>query len=323
MGASARPLKTTVSVSGAKAGALQRALCLNTKMMKTEKEIEKNKLKHERVRRRGQMTRVPETAKVMKASMKLKSLHVIDMSGPEGQEKVRVMLARRSCKQPYSGMYVGETKVIVLWDTGCTLPGLMEHSRFMQLRKAQPESVDEVVWYKNKQPVSGISEPPALMLGQAVITLLQGDRYIKVLVCILQNGDTGKAGILVGNQLMWSDHWGGCVDCDASLMRIRSADDGQGELDIPIDWALNYAKVSTAVAEQSHRAYCCTLRIRQDEEIVARHEALRVNTAMAVTPDTRVRLAVASKHRVVLLPKQPTVVLCAGRVNAGSGGGSR
>ena len=91
--------------------------------------------------------------------MKLKSLHVIDMSGPEGQEKVRVMLARRSCKQPYSSMYVGETKVIVLWDTGCTLPGLMDHSRFMQLKKAQPESVGEVVWYKNKQPVSGISKP--------------------------------------------------------------------------------------------------------------------------------------------------------------------
>ena len=128
MGASTKPLKTTVSVSGAKAGALQRALCLNTKMMKTEKEIEKNKLKHERVRRRGRLTRVPETAQVMKASMMLKSLHVIDMSGPEGQEKVRVMLARRSCKQPYSSMYVGETKVIVFWDTGCTLPGLMEHS---------------------------------------------------------------------------------------------------------------------------------------------------------------------------------------------------
>ena len=188
----------------------------------------------------------------------------------------------------------------------------MEHSRFMQLKKAQPESVGEVVWYKNKQPVSGISELPALMLGQAVITLLQEDRYIKVLVCILQNGDTGKAGILVGNQLMWSDHWGGCVDCDASLMRIRSADDGYGELNIPIDWALSYTKVSTAVAEQSHRAYCCSLRIKQDEEIAARHEALRVNTATVVGTDTRIRLAVASKHRVVLLPKQPTVVLCAG-----------
>ena len=95
-------------------------------------------------------------------------------------------------------------------------------------------------------------------------------------------------------------------------MRIRSADDGYGELNIPIDWALNYAKVSTAVAEQSHRAYCCSLRIKQDEEIAARHEALRVNTATVVSTDTRIRLAVASKHRVVLLPKQPMVVLCAG-----------
>ena len=255
VGASTEPSMTTVSVAKAETGAPQRALCCDTKILKTGKEIAKSEQKHEQVRRRGRLTRAPKSAQVMKATMELKSLQVIDMSGPEGQEKVRAMLARRSCKQPYSSMYVGETKVIVLWDTGCTLPGLMEHSRFMQLKKAQPESVGEVVWYKNKQPVSGISEPPALMLGQAVITLLQDDRYIKVLVCILQNGDTGKAGILVGNQLMWSDHWGGCVDCDASLMRIRSADDGQGELDIPIDWALNYAKVSTAVAEQSHRAY--------------------------------------------------------------------
>ena len=36
MGASARPLKTTVSVSRAKAGAPQCAPCLNAKMIKTE-----------------------------------------------------------------------------------------------------------------------------------------------------------------------------------------------------------------------------------------------------------------------------------------------
>ena len=68
-------------------------------------------------------------------------------------------------------------------------------------------------------------------------------------VCIIKDGDVGKADILVGNAHMWSDHWGGCIDCNENLMKFRKADDDLGPLEpsrgpaVPVDWQLNYKDV--------------------------------------------------------------------------------
>lgn len=119
----------------------------------------------------------------------------------------------------------------------------MEYKEFMKMLDDKNVDVEEVVWYKHEQPVSGISEPPAMMVGEATITLRRGDRFIKVQICILKNGDVGKADMLIGNSFMWADHWGACIDCDEELLKIRHADDGKGRLAIPIEWRLNHKKV--------------------------------------------------------------------------------
>ena len=145
---------------------------------------------------------------------KLSALGEFEFLSSDGVEKVRVMLAKRNCVQPYSAMYIDGVKVIVLWDSGCTLPGLMCYKRFMKFLRNKGEDVVQVRWYAKPQPVSGLSDPPAMMVGEAIVTLRLNGRYVKVLVCIIKDGDVGKADILIGNAYMWSDHWGGCIDCD-------------------------------------------------------------------------------------------------------------
>ena len=41
----------------------------------------------------------------------------------------------------------------------------------MKMPEDKNADVEEVVWYKHEQPVSGISKPPAMMVGEATITL--------------------------------------------------------------------------------------------------------------------------------------------------------
>ena len=79
----------------------------------------------------------------------------------------------------------------------------------MKFLRNKGEDVVQVRWYAKPQPVSGLSDPPAMMVGEAIVTLRLNGRYVKVLVCIIKDGDVGKADILIGNAYMWSDHWGG------------------------------------------------------------------------------------------------------------------
>ena len=113
---------------------------------------------------------------------KLSALGEFEFLSSDGVEKVRVMLAKRNCVQPYSAMYIDGVKVIVLWDSGCTLPGLMCYKRFMKFLRNKGEDVVQVRWYAKPQPVSGLSDPPAMMVGEAIVTLRLNGRYVKVLV---------------------------------------------------------------------------------------------------------------------------------------------
>ena len=153
-----------------------------------------------------------------------------------------------------------------------------------------------------------------MMVGEATVTLRRGARYIKVQICILKNGDVGKADMLIGNSFMWADHWGACIDCDEELLKIRHADDGKGRLAIPIEWRLNHNKVRTDEAARACFEQRCVLRRKQALQFAELEE--RTNEESKEEPDddatARVKLSVATKEKVILLPNQPTVLLCSG-----------
>jgi hypothetical protein len=114
--------------------------------------------------------------------------------------------------------------------------------------------------------LSGISDPPALLLGRVVMDLIYNKRPVQIVCSIMVNGDTGRADIMVGNRLMWSDHWNADVSIGNSLVTIRNSDDGCGTMTIPIDWNLNFTKVNTAESELACAATCADLRIKQDDK---------------------------------------------------------
>ena len=91
---------------------------------------------------------------------------------------------------------------------------------------------------------------------------------------------TGKTDILVGNELMWEDHWDGGVDSGANLTRICQADDGKDRLNIPIDWRPNYKKVTTALAEAIHIVRIVVLCVSntREEVLAAKRQIKQAHT---------------------------------------------
>ena len=94
---------------------------------------------------------------------------------------------------------MGRKKVVVLWDSGSTLPGLMTKSKYQGLRSEESSVFTNVVWENTPRPISGISDPPAMMVGQAVVSLMSKGRPVDVICSIMENGDTDRADIIVGN----------------------------------------------------------------------------------------------------------------------------
>ena len=124
-----------------------------------------------------------------------------------------------------------------------------------------------VVWYSTHRPISGISDPPAMMVGQAVVSLMSKGRPVDVICSIMENGDTGRADIIVGNRLMCNDHWNGSIDCGSNTVTIRCSDDGLETLAIPIGWVLNYEDINSAQSQYSNATRRAEMKIVQDKVV--------------------------------------------------------
>ena len=74
----------------------------------------------------------------------------LEMSGQGAYEKVRNVLARRNCVQSYSVMYSGGKNFVVLWGSGCTLPGLMDYKEFIKMFGDKNADVDALALYKHE-----------------------------------------------------------------------------------------------------------------------------------------------------------------------------
>ena len=77
----------------------------------------------------------------------LAMLTVVDFSEDKYITQIRAMLVKDYLAQLYSHLDMGSQRIVVLWDTGCNLPGLMSAAKFEELREQQPGAVHSYVKY--------------------------------------------------------------------------------------------------------------------------------------------------------------------------------
>lgn len=69
----------------------------------------------------GELTKEKEKERPLCFAARKETAPAHEISGQGAHEKIRPMLARCNCVQPYSVMYAGGRKFVVLWDSGCTM----------------------------------------------------------------------------------------------------------------------------------------------------------------------------------------------------------
>ena len=151
------------------------------------------------------------------------------------REQLEAFLVARHAKQPYSLLYLGKSPFVVMWDSCCTLPGLIREDRAQKVLQDHAGSV--VKWDKFAKPIviGGVSaSASAYIIGEITIQLEFVGRVLPFKFGVLRGGDTGSTHAMVGNMCMVKQAWHGSVDVGNESMLFRQPPDGKGELRIPI-----------------------------------------------------------------------------------------
>ena len=65
---------------------------------------------------------------------------------------------RRHAQQPYSVFTIDGHPFVVMWDTCCTVRGLIGETKARKLLAKQADSIKSVVWLDEPRPVGGVAD---------------------------------------------------------------------------------------------------------------------------------------------------------------------
>ena len=176
----------------------------------------------------------------------------------EGNEKGRYQVVecrravqRRHAHQPYSWIRLGDSWVIVMWDTGCSLPGLITLTKFEEWKERFGLKLKHEKWYEKGKEISGVSaDNPVMMVGTVVFGFSHGGRSLDLEFGVLKGGDTGSADVIAGNYVLRSGRYDGAVDFGAGVVTLRKVD-SRGVMQIPVTTELA-GLVSMLAAHMAH-----------------------------------------------------------------------
>ena len=119
---------------------------------------------------------------------------------------------RRHAQQPYSVFTIDGHPFVVMWDTCCTVRGLIGETKARKLLAKQADSIKSVVWLDEPRPVGGVADGvAAYIVGEIVIIVDMLGRLVPLTFGILRNGNTGSADAMVGNLALRGDALDGNV----------------------------------------------------------------------------------------------------------------
>ena len=159
----------------------------------------------------------------------------------EGNEKGRYQVAecrravqRRHAHQPYSWIRLGDSWVVVMWDTGCSLPGLITLTKFEEWKERFGIRLKHEKWYDKGKEISSVSaDNPVMMVGTVVFEFSHEGRSLDLEFGVLKGGDTGSADVMMGNYVLRSDKYDGAIDVGAGVVALRKVA-SRGMVKIPV-----------------------------------------------------------------------------------------
>jgi hypothetical protein len=147
-----------------------------------------------------------------------------------GERQLESMLGKkRSAHQSYSWLQIAKEWIIVMWDTGCSLPGLITIETVGKWIAVAPQALQYHHTYTVPRPINGINaDGPVLMVGVVVFRREHRGRAIDLEFGVLKGGDSGAACAIIGNYALRKDKYDGLVDVKAGKAVLRTWTSGRG-----------------------------------------------------------------------------------------------
>ena len=170
------------------------------------------------------------------------------------------MVRQQHAKQPYSVLMAGGLPLVVMWDSCCTLVGLITEDMVEKIAESQPGVLLRRVALRTPRAIGGISKGQcASLVGEVDLKLCYLDREMVLTFGVLRNGSTGSAHAMVGNVVMHPQHYDGAVDVGRRRMLFRRLPDGLGEVSIPISFEFEKLGAGGQVDHQGTRVNAASI----------------------------------------------------------------
>ena len=160
-----------------------------------------------------------------------------------------------------------------MWDTGCSLPGLITLTKFEEWKERFGMKLKHEKWYEKGKEISGVSaDNPVMMMGTVVFEFSHEGRSFDLEFGVRKGGDTGSAEVSVGNYALRNDRCDGAVDVGAGVVTLRKVD-SRGVMKIPVTTELA-SLASMFAAHMAHEeCECGGSGTNKDEAVPAAFDA--------------------------------------------------
>ena len=115
-------------------------------------------------------------------------------------EQIACFLARRHAQQCYSELRIaGRNRFTVMWDSGCTLRGLITEEKAKSIIRRWPGCVERWSELRTPKDIGGISkDQPTQMVAEVTILVTSlGGRELRLTFGVLRGADLGMADAMV------------------------------------------------------------------------------------------------------------------------------
>lgn len=156
---------------------------------------------------------------------------------------------------PLAALNVGSSRLIVMYDTGCSPSGLIMRKKLEELSRVCGLEL-KVAWFREPKIISGVGDDAVRVIGTVDLPTSTSDgRVIPVCCGVMENGNTGCCDVMIGNYHMRTS-WDFTLDTHHFV--IRSPPDGNPKpIRIALDWRLVREVAQDAMMTRARNLNSC------------------------------------------------------------------
>ena len=103
---------------------------------------------------------------------------------------------------PLAALDVGTSRLIVMYDTGCSPSGLIQKNNLEELSRVCGLEL-KVMWFREPKTISGVGNDAVKVVGTVDLPTSTSDGRVAPVCCgVMENGNTGCCDVMIGNYHM-------------------------------------------------------------------------------------------------------------------------